>query len=362
MNIVVFIFGMFLVVWTLISAMRSVVLPRGARVKLTQFVFQGLGLLFFPLARRIKTFVIRDHWLALYAPVSVLLLPVIWLCLVLSGFACMFWGLGVSSWHEAFTLSGSSLLTLGFAQPKNISTMVFSFAEAILGIGVLSLMITYLPTLYSAFARRETLVTRLSRRVGAPPSALALFRHFSEVQPLDQLGQIWSDWEEWFAELEESHSSFPFLVFFRSPAPRRSWITAAGTVLDSAAIAISTFKDYDCPPARLTLHTGYMALQAIAVVLDLPYNSDPHLGDPISISRAEYDEMYDNLAALHFSLVADREKAWQNFSEIRARYDQVLLALASRIFAPSAPWSADRSLPVDRTTQPNLTQKLFHHR
>ena len=41
-------------------------------------------------------------------------------------------------------------------------------------------------------------------------------------------------------DVEESHTSLPALVYFRSPQPERSWITAAGCVLDTAALVDST--------------------------------------------------------------------------------------------------------------------------
>jgi hypothetical protein len=343
LEIVAFIFGLLVVVCTLLSAIRTVVLPRGVRVVLTQIVFQGLGLVFFPLARRTRRFKVRDRWLAFYAPLSILLLPVVWLCLVLTGFAFMFWGLGNPSWGDAFVLSGSSLLTLGFDKPQGVAPTILSFGEAILGIGVLSLMITYLPTLYSAFARRETLVTRLARRIGSPPSVLALYENFKDVRGCDKLDALWEEWEGWFAELEESHSSFPFLVYFRSPSPNRNWLTAAGTILDSVALATSTLTAYNTANAHLTLHTGYMSLRAIAVVLDLPVNSHPQPDTPISISRSEFDQLYQELTKLNYELVADREKAWKDFAAARSGYDQTLLALAEKIFAPYAPWSSDRS-------------------
>ena len=54
--------------------------------------------------------------MALYAPITLLILPAVWLVLVLVGYTGMFWAIGVASWRMAFKVSGSSLLTLGFAQ------------------------------------------------------------------------------------------------------------------------------------------------------------------------------------------------------------------------------------------------------
>ena len=60
---------------------------------------------------------------------------------------------------------------------------------------------------------------------------------FNRIHGIDRLSDQWRAWETWFADLQESHSSLPALVFFRAPQPENSWITAAGTVLDAAALS-----------------------------------------------------------------------------------------------------------------------------
>ena len=51
--------------------------------------------------------------------------------------------------------------------------------------------------------------------------------------------ELFRKWEQWFIDGEESHISFASLVFFRSPQPERSWITAAGCVLDTASVLLA---------------------------------------------------------------------------------------------------------------------------
>ncbi len=340
-------FGLLLIGWTLLSTLRTVVLARGAKVRLTQFIFRLIGRgFFFPIARRLRNFERRDHWLAIFAPVTLMVLPIVWLSLVHLGFTLIYWSYGGLNWQEAFTISGSSILTLGFAAPKNFGQTLICFVEATLGLGILSLLIAYLPSLYAAFARRERIVTRLGRRVESPPSALRMFEHFHSIGGLDLITEIiWVEWEDWFADLEESHTSFPALVFFRSPALRRSWITAAGAVLDAASLAVSCMKKHDSPAAKLTLITGYHALRAIAEVLELKFNHNPRPGDPISVTRAEFNEVYNRMKEIGIELKPDRDKAWKVFVDCRVEYDQVLNAISLLLLAPYAPWSSDR-LPV----------------
>jgi hypothetical protein len=67
-------------------------------------------------------------------------------------------------------MSGSSLFTLGFATPDGAVSYGIVFVAAISGIAVIALMIGYMPTLYAAYNRRETLVTMLEALSGTPPS------------------------------------------------------------------------------------------------------------------------------------------------------------------------------------------------
>lgn len=344
----IFCLGCFLVCWTLLSAIYTVVLPRGVRNRLTQFIFHGLGFrFFFPLARRINKYSTRDHLLALFAPISLLLLPLIWLALILVGFTCIFWALNGLSWHDALILSGSSLLTLGFSTPKTITATILAFLEAINGLVILSLQITYLPSIYSAFAKRETSVTRLDRRAGTPPSAARMFEYFNRIEDLEGFNEVWKEWEFWFAEVEESHTSFPFLVFFRSPSGSRSWLTATGAVLDSAALAISTVTQFDnnISQAKLVIRAGTIALKVIADVLEINHNQDFLLSDaPVCLLQSEYDEVYDWLQGLDLEVVSDREQGWRNFVKWRRQYDHVLITLNQQLMTPYAPWSSDRCL------------------
>jgi hypothetical protein len=94
--------------------------------------------------------------------------------------------------------------------------------------------------------------------------------------------------------------------------------------------------------AGLCIHAGALALRGIAESLVLPYNPDPQPGQPISLTRAEFDEALARLAAEGIPLKADRERAWRDFTGWRVNYDYTLLALAQALMAPTAPWTADR--------------------
>ncbi|MCB0916811.1 MAG: hypothetical protein KDC23_14105, partial [Actinobacteria bacterium] len=74
-RVAVLLAGVFVVVWTLGSAVRTVVLPRAAVSFLTRVHFRALRWLFDRLARPTSTFERRDAVMAMYAPLGLVLLP-----------------------------------------------------------------------------------------------------------------------------------------------------------------------------------------------------------------------------------------------------------------------------------------------
>jgi hypothetical protein len=203
--------------------------------------------------------------------------------------------------------------------------------------------------MYSAWSRRESTVALLEVRAGSPPSAQELILRFHTLKRLDRVHDLWPVWETWFIDLEESHTSLGALSFFRSPQPDRSWITAAGTVLDAAALFSSTIDVERNVDTQLCLRAGYIALRRIATFFQLPFEPDPHFPlDPIAVVREEYDDMVAELASRGVPLKEDREQAWLDFAGWRVTYDAPLLRLAQLTMAPYAQWSSDRSLPARR--------------
>ncbi len=338
----VFFLGIFIISGTLIAAIKTFILPRGVNVWLTRAVFRSIGF-FFRLRVRRATYAERDRIMAFFPPLALFLMPMILLVLVLLGYMCLFWALEPRPLSELFFLSGSSLLTLGYASVNTTSSKLLEFSEAMIGLVLIAMLIAYLPTMYSAFSRRETAVVLWEARAGAPPTVAEMVARSHRTGELERLRDVWLVWQTWFAELEESHTSLSPLVFFRSPQPQRSWITAAGNVMDSAAFILSAVDARFEPQAAFCIRAGFLALRQIADFFSLPYEAEPEPDMPISISRYEFDEVYDELAAQSVPMKPDREQAWQDFAGWRVNYDDVLLALAALTRAPYAPWISDRS-------------------
>ncbi|MBK8026215.1 MAG: hypothetical protein IPK19_33715 [Chloroflexi bacterium] len=359
-RVVVFLIGAAIVISVVAAAIRTFILPRSASHPLTNTVFRAVYVMFRTRAVRAKTYEERDSQMALFAPMALLTLPVVWVLMIIAGYTLMFWSAFALPLYDSFSLAGSSLLTLGFTKSEGIASLAFEFSAAIFGLTMVALLIAYLPTMYSAFSQREVMVTMLEARAGAPPSAQELILRAYRIGGLGALDGTWHEWEHWFAEIDESHTSLVALVFFRSPDPHRSWVTAAGVMLDTAAILISAVERDTPASARLMIRAGYVALRHIADYFAFDYNPTPQPDDPISISQVEFNELLDRLAEHGMPLKPDREQAWRDYAGWRVNYDRPLLALAAMTMAPYAPWVSDRSLPIDfrKTHRPGALRRF----
>ena len=281
--------GIVLIARTVLSAVRTFVVPRGverpAHAHRVRRHPQGLR----PSRRRRpgRTRPATGSW-PTTVPIALMLLPAWWLVLLLVGFAAIYWALGLPV-ADALEVSGSSLLTLGFFRPAVPGGDFIAFVEAAMGLALVALLISYLPTIYGAFSRRELLVSMLEVRADSPPSPVVMLTRMHRLHGLDALHPMWERWEQWFAEVEESHSSLPVLVYYRSQQPSQSWVNAAGAIMDAAALARSAVAIPMDVQADLVIRSGYLALRRICDYFRIPYDAEPRPTDATSIDRARFD-------------------------------------------------------------------------
>ncbi len=323
------------------SALRSIVVPRGVPDRLTRFVFRAVDAPTAWRAGRASSSSELDRRTATLAVRLLLALLVTWLVAIWLAGAGAQWALAGGSAGRAFSASASAMTTLGvLSGPGGASAA--AYVEAVLGVGLIALIIAYLPSLYAAFSRREALVTKLAMRTGLPPAAPAILgRLWTQAGSQTVLNETWRAWEDWFVDLSESHTSLPVLAFFRSPQTAKSWITAAGAVLDAAALALAAVDGDWAPETGMCLHTGINSLRHIADFHGIPYRHDAP-DTTIAVSEDEVIAACQELKAAGVAVVADLGAAYSRFRGSRAAYDRILLALCAYLYAPPAPWSSDK--------------------
>ena len=339
-----FVVGALVIIGTLLSAVRATVLPRGVQSRISRGVTAAVRAAFRLRVGRSATYERRDRIMAMLGPISLLVLLATWLALIMGGYTLVYLAVTGRSVSQAVELSGSSVFTLGTTSERRLGPLLLTYTEAGLGLLLVALLITFLPSIYGAFSRRENGVALLQVRAGDPPRAATMLIRYHRIEEAQyRLTELWRQWEAWFADVEETHTTFPILASFRSPQPERSWIATAGVLLDGASFWAGAVDHPRDPDVQLCIRAGFLALRRIADVFNVAYNPDPGPGDPISVARVEWDEAMDEMAAAGIPLVADRDQAWEAWKGWRVNYDAVLLDLARLVEAPPTPWVSDRS-------------------
>lgn len=331
--------GTSVIVFTLSAAIRSFVLPRSEVVRLNIWIFRSVRIFFDVAARLASTYGRRDRIMAHYAPIALVALPVVWLTIVSLGYTLLYWVLGEGDLEKCYLLSGASLLTLGSYKSHSLLVTVFNYSEATMGLLLLTLLLSYLPTIYQAFARRETTVARIELRAGTPATAGNLLCWLNNSGSLQDDDVQWEQWEQWFVEIEESHTSLPILTFFRSPQPGRSWVTASGLIIETANLLFSALDVPRPRQAELTFKAGCLALNRVHRFFSDEAGTEPKAvlpsEQPIEeAARADFEKVCDELQAAGLPVRADRNAAWTSYRELRSRYIAALRFLAKLTMAP----------------------------
>jgi hypothetical protein len=152
-------------VWS--SVTGTLIVSRSVSSRLTRWVDQAVDWAY-QLVARAASYRRRDRLLATQAAAVLLGQLAAWLVVSFIGYAFLFWPFAARGIASAFTEAGSSMFTLGFAQPAGAVPAVIVFLAAATGLVIITLQIAYLPALYAAFNRRETEVALLNARGGFP--------------------------------------------------------------------------------------------------------------------------------------------------------------------------------------------------
>ncbi len=75
------------------------------------------------------------------------------------------------------------------------------------------------------------------------------------------------------------------------------------------------------PRADILLRSGYLCLGRIAASFEIQFDPDPRPDDPICVSRAEFDDVCQQLGDAGVPLVADLDQGWRDFAGWRVNYD-----------------------------------------
>jgi len=303
------------------------------------------------IARRIHHDERRESFLSVYGPASLLGLLVVWIFLQLLGWTFVWLGLrneltDVHDFWDALYYAGEGFFTIGFGDivPTHGVARPLTLVEAFGGLLTTALVIGYLPTLYSAYNRREESLPTLDTLFEERVTGIGLVgAHFSA----GDAGPLWefcNEWERWCASVEASHSSYPMLALFRSQHPNQSWIAALAVLTDMAVIVAVVV---DVPRRRDALRLYRRTVRVIDVVTSrVPAIDEEHREDPLT--EDTFRVVY-NLLVSRGVPMRPFDDAWADVRMMRATYLSRMNALADALVVKTEFRPAGVPLPASMT-------------
>jgi hypothetical protein len=334
--------GLILVFIVLRDAFETIVLPRRVTGVRVSKVFNRLTWKpWAAVARRMAPSERREAYLSTYGPISLLVLIVLWGTILISGFALLLWAAGFDaglSGPDHLYVSGTTFTTLGIGDftPHSDLARFLTVVEAGTGFGFLAVVISYLPVLYQSFSRRETAISMLDEWAGSPPSAGELWRRAAASGAMEELRPLMARWEEWTAELLESHLSYQTLSYFRSQHENQSWLAALTAIMDFSALWQAAKAEGKTWQARRVYAIGRHALGDLSQVL----RAAPQFDAPDRMSESEFEAIVGVLVAAGVSL--DRDVFRERLNGLRKGYEPYSTALSHELVMELPPW-----IPLD---------------
>jgi hypothetical protein len=338
------IFGISLILLVALDAFETVVLPRRVtrRMRLAVLFYRGIQFGWNSVGQRIRSSSKRDSFRGYMGPLSLLALLWFWAVLFVLGFGFIQWGLALPlnppdqslSFLTYLYLSGTTFFTLGLGDVSPVAGVgrLLVVIEVGLGFILLALVISYLPVIYQAFSRRELRISLLDSRAGSPATAVELLRRNCAAKQVDELNLLLHDWEEWSADILESHLSYPILAFYRSQHEQQSWVEALTLILDTCALILTTTEGLPVAPARFAFAMARHTVVDLAQI----FNAIPHIKEN-RLSPAGFAQVRDMLASAGICL-QESIASEQKLAELRATYEPFVSSLAARIQVSLPPW------------------------
>jgi hypothetical protein len=294
----------------------------------------------------------RERWLARFGPMSFLALLGAWALLEILGWGLVWWGFrhsfltplhGIS---DAWYYSGVVYFSIGFGDvlPATGGLRALTVLEGFTGLGTLGMVIGYLPSLYAAYSARERQLLLLDDLTDARITPVSLVSsHLNADRDLAELNAMFDEWASWCAEVYDSHTSLPVLIWFRSKHRGQSWVTALGVVTDAAISFAGAVEGADTGPAMRLHRQAVRLMSDLAHRIGLPPNEVPDL------TARWWSVGYSVLQQTGLPL-RDFDESWGRIVAMRRAFHPYMEAFIDELLAPRGFWgvtAADHMAEAD---------------
>ena len=329
-------------VWS--SVVRTLVVPRGLRSPLTALAQKATIGLFKLLARPIKSVESRDQVLAWGAPLSILVTLVVWILGFVIGYSLLVTAL--SEERGAGQPAGGRVRAARADVRREGRAGLAHDRRPVRG-GDRSgghrparrLPADALRVVQPSRDRRDD--ARGARRrteLGTGDPGAARVDRIAR-----RLDGFFRDWERWAADISESHTNYPVLVYVRSARPLRNWLVGMISVMDAAALHLALApRPRDEFGAAWRCAMGFVCMRDIADGTTIAFDPDPMLRRPDPADVRGVPRRRRAARARGYPMERTPEEAWPHFRGWRVNYEAIAYELADRIDAVPAPWTGAR--------------------
>ncbi len=351
MPILLFVAGLLMILVVLVDAFEMVVLPRrvASRFRLTAFFSRTSWRIWKSIARRLSPGRNQQNFLAFFGPLALILLLLLWDIGLVVGFSLLITSFTfptdgankLAGFDSNLFTSAITFLSVGLARPvpPTFVEKLLLVGEGALGLAFLALVIGYLPQVYDSFASREVMITLLDARAGSPPTAFEVLRRCGEADECEAIQEYLANWEDWTADLLETHLSYPVLAFYRSQHENQSWLAALAVILDTSALVSIGIEGISKRQGRLTFAMARHALVDLSQVYGVP----PH--DPVKdrLPKIDYIRMENGLADVGICFETDAD-TFHHLEKVRQLYEPYLSAIAEHLLMPIPDWMPEEGI------------------
>jgi len=334
------ILGFLIIIAVLVDAFETIILPRrvNRRIRFARIFYRSFWRLWIKEKKLFKSSNKIKGYLGVFGPLSLIILISIWAIALIFAFALVNFGTQIElSPHNTrdfityFNLSGATFFPVGLPDTYPVKELgkFIGIIESGIGFAFLAMVIGYLPVLYQGFSRREVSINLLDSRAGSPPNALYLLQHLSNNEITVELKPLLEKWEQWCAELLETHLSYPVLAYYRSQHDDQSWVAALLMILDASTLVLAS-KNHK-------LHSYAKSTFAIArhasADLTQAFFLKPHAPHQERLSKQDLTKIRKILHDSDFSL-KDGKYAEEKLVMLRKLYEPNMQALSDYFHMP----------------------------
>jgi hypothetical protein len=270
---------------------------------------------------------------------------------------------------SALYAAGNSLSFVGSSEfkPQSAAFQALYLLNSLIGMSVMSLVLTYVMQIYNALKSRNTLgltIQTLSNDTGDAAELIAgLGPHGQFDSGFSNLSSLAST----AAEVKESHHFYPLLFYFRFAEPYYSVSQTATVLLDTVSLLKSAVSDeeYSWLKESATVAQCWRAAILLVGMLENVFlHSQPRQlpSPPDADARERWRRRY--MAALErmrqagIQTIADPDTGFETYVSLRARWDGPIVRLRASMLYEADEIDAPTHCPEMVGARPPFERRL----